>query len=33
MTIEQTLHDEIQESKRWVDKADGIYKQDLIKRI
>ena len=33
MTTEQTLQDEIQESKRWVDKADGVYKRDLTKRI
>ena len=33
MTIEQTLQQEIQESKRWVDKADGVYKRDLTKRI
>ncbi|MGI8719260.1 MAG: hypothetical protein ACR2KF_01930 [Nitrososphaeraceae archaeon] len=33
MTIEQTLQNEIQESKRWMDKAEGVYKRDLIKRI
>jgi hypothetical protein len=33
MGIEQKLQEEIQESKRWVDKAEGVYKQDLIKRI
>ena len=33
MTVEQTLQQEILESKRWVDKADGVYKRDLIKRI
>ena len=33
MTIEQTLQDEIQESNRWVDKADGVYNRDLTKRI
>ena len=33
MTIEQTLLNEILESKRWVDKADGVYKRDLTKRI
>jgi hypothetical protein len=33
MGIEQTLEKEIQESKRWVDTAEGVYKQDLIKRI
>jgi hypothetical protein len=33
MGIEQILQDEIQESKRWVDTADGVYKRDLITRI
>jgi hypothetical protein len=33
MSIFQTLQNEIQESKRWVDKAEGVYKRDLIKRI
>jgi hypothetical protein len=33
MTIQQTLKDEIQESKRWVDKAEGVYRRDLVKRI
>lgn len=33
MTAQQILLDEIQESKRWVDKAEGVYKRDLIKRI
>jgi len=33
MTIEQTLQDEIEESKRWLDTAEGVYKRDLIKRI
>jgi hypothetical protein len=33
MNIEQTLQKEIEESKRWVDTAEGVYKQDLIKRI
>jgi hypothetical protein len=33
VTIEQSLQDEIQESKRWVDTADGVYKRDLIKGI
>jgi hypothetical protein len=33
MTIEQTLQDEIEESKRWIDTAEGVYKRDLIKRI
>ena len=33
MSLEQTLLDEIQESKRWIDKAEGVYKRDLKKRI
>jgi hypothetical protein len=33
MTLEQTLEKEIEESKRWVDKAEGVYKRDLITRI
>ncbi|CAN5469457.1 hypothetical protein BH18THE1_BH18THE1_18410 [soil metagenome] len=33
MTIEQVLQEEIQESKRWVDKAEGVYKRDLTKRV
>ena len=33
MTIEQILQDDIQESKRSVDKAEGVYKRDLIKRV
>jgi hypothetical protein len=33
MTIEQILQSEIQESKRWVHAAEGVYKRDLIKRI
>jgi hypothetical protein len=33
MTIEQTLQDEIEESNRWIDTAEGVYKRDLIKRI
>jgi hypothetical protein len=33
MSIQQALQNEIQESKRWVDTADGVYKRDLIKRI
>ena len=33
MNIQQTLQDEIQDSKRWVDKAEGVYKRDLSKRI
>ena len=35
MTIEQTLLQEIQESKRWLnlEKEEGTYKRDLAKRI
>jgi hypothetical protein len=33
MSLEQILFDEIQESKRWVDNSEGVYKRDLIKRI
>ena len=33
MAIEQTLQKEIQESKRWIYKAEGVYKRDLSKRI
>jgi len=33
MGIEQTLQKEIEESKRWIDTADGVYKRDLITRI
>ena len=33
MSIEQTLQKEIQESKRWVDTAEGVYKRDLLTRI
>src|ERR1051325_1316318 len=33
MTIEQTLQEEIEESNRWIDTAEGVYKRDLIKRI
>jgi hypothetical protein len=32
MSIEQTLQKEIEESKRWVDTAEGVYKRDLIAR-
>jgi hypothetical protein len=33
MGIEQTLQKEIEESKKWVDTAEGVYKRDLITRI
>jgi hypothetical protein len=31
MGIEQTLQKEIEESKIWVDTADGVYKLDITK--
>jgi len=33
MSMEQTLQQEIEESKRWLDTAKGVYKRDLVKRI
>lgn len=33
MNLQQTLQDEIEESKRWISKADGVYERDLAKRI
>ncbi|HJU79339.1 MAG TPA: hypothetical protein VJ599_07250 [Nitrososphaeraceae archaeon] len=33
MRVEQILSDEIKESKRWIDKAEGVNKRDLVKRI
>ncbi|HJR85327.1 MAG TPA: hypothetical protein VJ772_08175 [Nitrososphaeraceae archaeon] len=33
MSIEQILSNEINESKRWIANAEGVYKRDLIKRI
>ena len=33
MGIEQILQNEIQESKRWIDTVEGVYKRDLIQRI
>jgi hypothetical protein len=33
MTVKQVLQKEIQDSKRWIDTAEGVYKRDLIKRI
>jgi hypothetical protein len=33
MSIQQTLQNEILDSERWIDKAEGVYKRDLIKRI
>jgi hypothetical protein len=31
--LEEILFGEIQESRRWVDTAEGVYKRDLKKRI
>lgn len=33
MRIEQILRDEIQESRMWIDKAEGVYVLDLAKRV
>ena len=33
MSIEQILHQEIEEFNKWIDTAEGVYKRDLIKRI
>jgi len=33
MGIKQTLQKEIEESNRWIDTAEGVYKRDLIVRI
>jgi hypothetical protein len=33
MQVQQILQKEIQESKRWVETAEGVYKRDLIARI
>lgn len=33
MSVELLLQNEIQETRRWVDNAEGVYKRDLIKRI
>jgi hypothetical protein len=33
MSIQETLQNEIQESQRWVDTAEGVYKRDIITRI
>jgi hypothetical protein len=33
MSIQETLQNEIQESKTWIDTVEGVYRQDLIKRI
>jgi len=32
MSIEQVLQNEIKETNRWIDTAEGVYKRDLIKR-
>ena len=33
MNVERLLQNEINDSQRWIDKADGVYKRDLIKRV
>ena len=33
MSLEQSLFDEIKESERWINNAEGVYKRDLQKRI
>ena len=33
MTVEQLLRNEVKDSQRWVDTADGVYKRDVTKRI
>lgn len=33
MSIEQIFQDEIKESERWLNTAEGVYKRDLINRI
>ncbi len=33
LTVVQFLQNEIQDAKRWVHKADGVYKRYLTKRI
>jgi hypothetical protein len=33
MQVQQILQKEIQESKRWIDTAEGVYKRHLTKRI
>ena len=33
MSLEQLFQDEIKESQRWINTAEGVYKRDLIKRI
>jgi len=33
MRVEQTLLKEIEDSQKWLDKAEGVYKRDLRKRI
>jgi len=33
MSLQETLQKDIEESKRWIDTAEGVYKRDLIKRI
>lgn len=33
MSVERLLQNDINDSQRWIDKADGVYKRDLAKRI
>jgi predicted HNH restriction endonuclease len=33
LSLEQLLQDEIKESQRWIDTAEGVYKRDLTKRV
>ena len=33
MSLQEALQKDIEESKRWIDTAEGVYKRDLIKRI
>jgi hypothetical protein len=33
MSVQQTLENEIKDAQKWVDKAEGVYKRDLRKRI
>jgi hypothetical protein len=33
MSVERILQNDINDSERWIDKADGVYKRELAKRI
>jgi len=33
MSVQETLQNEIKDAQKWVDKAEGVYKRDLRKRI